>query len=137
MLPFPDSASGHREGLSLTDVPSRLKVLKHIVHVGADVTVFTDFAPRNMFLTFSNKSQLALENVRPVLLDYSRCVIWSQSNRGMHGRLDEVYYDAPPIPKRYVLDKSPMPRLPKPPHPLMVYPNASWLQDFAGWFPVD
>ncbi|KAK1730018.1 uncharacterized protein BDZ83DRAFT_747657 [Colletotrichum acutatum] len=144
MLPFPDSASNQRGGLSLRDVPSRLKILKHIVHggvcfehVGADVTMFNDFAPRNMFLTFSNKSQLALENVRPVLLDYSRCVIWSQSNQGMHGRLDEVYPDAPPIPRRYVLDKSPMQRLPKPPHPLIVYPNASWLQDFAGWFPVD
>ncbi|KAK1641442.1 hypothetical protein BDP81DRAFT_504846 [Colletotrichum phormii] len=144
LLPFPDSTSGKKEGLSFKDLSSRLKVFKQIVHggvcfkhVGADLTNFNDFVPRNMFLTFSNKSQLALENVRPVLLDYSRCVIWSQSRQGTHGRLDEVYPDAPPIPSRYVLDKSPMQRLPRPPHPLIIYNHVSWLQDFRGWFPVD
>ncbi|KAK1446559.1 hypothetical protein CCUS01_12307 [Colletotrichum cuscutae] len=144
MLPFPDSASGQRGGLPLEDLPSRLEILKQIVHggvcfrhVGVNLTTFDGFVPRNMFLTFSNKSQLALENVRPVLLDYSRCVIWSQSRKGIRGRLDELYDDAPPIPKRYVLDKSPMQRLPRPPHPLIIYKNVSWLQGFRGWFPVD
>ncbi|KXH26860.1 hypothetical protein CSAL01_05307 [Colletotrichum salicis] len=134
MLPFPDSTSGKKEGLSFKDLSSRLKVFKQIVHggvcfkhVGADLTNFDDFVPHNIFLTFDNNSQLALENVRPVLLDYSRCVIWSQSRQGMHGRLDEVCPDAPPIPGRYVLDKSPMQRLPRPPHPLIIY-NHVWVK---------
>ncbi|KAL2880414.1 hypothetical protein SGCOL_004131 [Colletotrichum sp. CLE4] len=144
MLPFPDSASDQRGGLPLKNLPSRLKIFKQIVHggvcfkhVGADLTSFDDFIPRNMFLTFDNDSQLALENVRPVLLDYDRCVIWSQSRQGTHGRLDEVYPDAPSILSRYVLDKGPMQRLPRPPHPLIIYNHVSWLQDFEGWFPVD
>ncbi|KAK1672719.1 hypothetical protein BDP55DRAFT_634728 [Colletotrichum godetiae] len=144
MLPFPDSASDQGGGLQLKNLPSRLNIFKQIVHggvcfkhVGADLTSFDGFIPRNMFLTFDNDSQLALENVRPVLLDYSRCVIWSQSRQGTHGRLDEVYPDAPPIPSRYVLDKSPMQRLPRPPHPLIIYNHVSWLQDFEGWCPVD
>ncbi|KXH26026.1 hypothetical protein CSIM01_12980 [Colletotrichum simmondsii] len=143
-FPYIDYTSSTSRVLPLNDSASRLKILKKIIqggvcfkHVGADLQMFNNFTPRNMFLTFSNESQLALENVRPVLLDYTHCIIWTLSIRGMHGRLDEVYDDAPPIPSRYVLDKSPIQRLPKPPHPLMVYPNASWLQYFEGWFPID
>ncbi|OHE99356.1 hypothetical protein CORC01_05397 [Colletotrichum orchidophilum] len=103
------------------------------MYVGAH---FRIFHPREIFLTFGKDGQRTPETVRPVLLDYSLCVVWSQTRDSTHGRLDALDFDAPPIPRRYIVDKHPLQRLPAPPHPLWKY-DMQIVDPFKGWFPVD
>ncbi|KXH43613.1 hypothetical protein CNYM01_02752 [Colletotrichum nymphaeae SA-01] len=141
-LPYFDHASCTSKVLSLNDSASRLKVLKKIVHGGVCFehigAVIKGLDPHDIVLTFlqNTRNRQTPGNIRPVLLDYSFCVVWSRSHESMHGRLDELDEEAPPIPRRYVMDKYPMQRLPTPPNPTWFY-NASQLQKFRGWFPTE
>ncbi|KAI3540783.1 hypothetical protein CSPX01_07947 [Colletotrichum filicis] len=141
-LPYIDHASSTSKVLSLNDSASRLKVLKKVIHGGVCFEhigpVIKGLDPHDIVLTFlqNTRDRQTPESIRPVLLDSIFCVVWSQSHESTHGRLDELDEEAPPIPRRYVMNKYPMQRLPTPPNPTWFY-NANQLQEFRGWFPTE
>ncbi|KAK1518707.1 uncharacterized protein CCOS01_11527 [Colletotrichum costaricense] len=122
-LPYIDHASSTSKVLSLNDSASRLKVLKKVIHGGVCFEhigpVIKGLDPHDIVLTFlqNTRDRQTPESIRPVLLDYIFCVVWSQSRESTHGRLDELDEEAPLIPRRYVMNNQ--------------------MQEFRGWFPTE
>ncbi|KAI3550071.1 hypothetical protein CABS01_10518 [Colletotrichum abscissum] len=122
-LPYIDHASSTSKVLSLNDSASRLKILKKVIHGGVCFEhigpVIKGLDPDDIVLTFlqNTRDRQTPESIRPVLLDYIFCVVWSQSRESTHGRLDELDEEAPPIPRRYVMNNQ--------------------MQEFRGWFPTE
>ncbi|KAK2026444.1 hypothetical protein LX32DRAFT_594635 [Colletotrichum zoysiae] len=135
-LRFP-SPSDDKHGQSFVDVSARLQVLRTLLdgcvsfmHAGIELNTFL---PENIFITLGNNG-VNLEEPRVVFLDYSHCVVWSDTETSSKGRADEYDSLLPKLPSKYLLDKHPLERLRLPPHPAWKF-NTSNLFHFAGWFP--
>ncbi|CCF46937.1 hypothetical protein CH063_03998 [Colletotrichum higginsianum] len=137
-LSLPSSADGSL-GVPFNDLTNRLRVFKafldglvSFLHTGSHLQTYN---PPDVFLTLGNNG-VDLNEPRVVILDYSHCVVWSQTIQSKIGRADEVDTKFPAVPSRLLLDKHPNERLPNPPHPAWMF-NHMTFSDFAGWFPSE
>ncbi|KAK2006032.1 hypothetical protein LZ32DRAFT_651997 [Colletotrichum eremochloae] len=136
VLSFPSSRDSN-PGASFGDSSLRLKVFRKLLdgcvsflHAGIDRNTFL---ARDMFFTLRNTG-FGLEEPRVVFLDYTFCVVWSDTKESKSGRADEYDSLLPKVPSEYLLKKHPLERLPRPPHPAWKY-RLSYFNQFSGWFP--
>ncbi|KAK2056321.1 hypothetical protein LY76DRAFT_659931 [Colletotrichum caudatum] len=124
-------------GMSFSDMSTRMKLLRTLLdgcvsflHAGINTNTFF---PDDIFITLGNNG-VDLQEPRVVFLDYTCCVVWSDTLTSQIGRADEYDSELPKVPSRYLLNVHPLERLPRPPHPAWKY-NPSNLYYFDDWFP--
>ncbi|KAK1993190.1 hypothetical protein LX36DRAFT_540622, partial [Colletotrichum falcatum] len=117
---------------------ARLKVFRRLIdgcasflHKGFNRNTFL---PRDIFLTLGNKG-VNLQEPRVVFLDYTYCVVWSDTLMSKTGRADEYDSEFPKVPSEYLLHLHPLERLPRPPHPAWKFSSVSYFYHLTGWFP--